>query len=90
MNSLSAVFAGQVERAAAVVVIDQVDAGCSRGTDAGCAIVDVLLAVLASVAYLKFHHFKVNIEMMTIGLCKIPICLNRSIKKSPKAKTDVL
>jgi len=50
LDGLTAVLAGQVEGASAVVVVDEVDAGGSGGADAGGAVVDVLFAVLAGVA----------------------------------------
>jgi hypothetical protein len=49
LNGLAAVFAGQVEGASAVVGVDQVNAGCSWGANTGNAVVNVFLAVLASV-----------------------------------------
>ena len=53
LDSLSAILAGQVEGAAAVVVVDEVDASSSWGADARGAIVDVLFTILAGVACWK-------------------------------------
>ena len=51
LDGLATVLAGQVEGAAAVEVVDEIDASGSWGTDAGYAVVNVLFAVLAGVAY---------------------------------------
>ena len=50
LDGLATVLAGQVEGAAAVEVVDEIDASGSWGTDTGYAVVNVLFAVLAGVA----------------------------------------